>query len=230
MRGERPMIATNLDEWYKYLTITNPSGKSTGETGYMDDQGVFIDDSGKNTYFYALQGDRSQSRQQFLSNRIEYIDSWLNEGNYQRGGANRIRGRVAANNPSKTSDQWVASAQDPYFLPNGKKAHEFDAEYWINLTPVRSSYVTLSDDNEAYPSEKYDGINPVKFNIDAIENGVKNSANYPEQLLYIYGMNQMADLGEMHNLYWQEFELSGDARKLTTLKLGYDGKDENGNS
>lgn len=232
MRGERPMIATNLDEWYKYLTITNPSsiGKSTGETGYMNDSGTFIDDNGKNTYFYALQGDRSQSRQQFLSNRIEYIDSWLNEGNYQRGGANRIRGRVAANNPSKTSDQWVASAQDPYFLPNGQKAHEFDAEYWINLTPVRSSYVTLSDDNEAYPSEKYDGINPVKFNIDAIENGVKNSANYPEQLLYIYGMNQMADLGEMHNLYWQEFELSGDARKLTTLKLGYDGKDENGNS
>ena len=195
----------------------------------MDANGNYTPDS-SGTYFYALQGDRSQSRQQFLSNRIEYIDSWLNEGNYQRGGANRIRGRVAANNPSKTSDQWVASAQDPYFLPNGKKAHEFDAEYWINLTPVRSSYVTLSDDNEAYPSEKYDGINPVKFNIDAIENGVKNSANYPEQLLYIYGMNQMADLGEMHNLYWQEFELSGDARKLTTLKLGYDGKDENGNS
>ena len=229
MRGTRPMIATNLDEWYKYLTITNPKGKSTGETGYMDDNGVFIDDSGKNTYFYALQGDRSQSRQQFLSNRIEYIDSWLNEGNYQRGGANRIRGRVAANNPAKTSDQWVASAEDPYFKPNGEKSHEFDAEYWINLTPVRSSYVTLSDDNEAYPSQKYDGINPVKFNIDAIENGVKNSANYPEQLLYIYGMNQMADLGEMHNLYWQEFELSGDARKLTTLKLGYDGKDKDNN-
>ena len=230
MRGTRPMIATNLDEWYKYLTITNPKGKSTGETGYMNDEGIFIDDNGKNTYFYALQGDRSQSRQQFLSNRIEYIDSWLNEGNYQRGGANRIRGRVAANNPAKTSDQWVASAEDPYFKPNGEKSHEFDAEYWINLTPVRSSYVTLSDDNEAYPSEKYDGINPVKFNIDAIENGVKNSANYPEQLLYIYGMNQMADLGEMHNLYWQEFELSGDARKLTTLKLGYDGKDEDNNS
>ena len=229
MRGERPMIATNLDEWYKYLTITNPRGKSTGETGYMNDEGIYIDDSGKNTYFYALQGDRSQSRQQFLSNRIEYIDSWLNEGNYQRGGANRIRGRIAANNPSKTSDQWVATAGDPYYLPNGQKAHEFDAEYWINLTPVRSSYVTLSDDNEAYPSQKYDGINPVKFNIDAIENGVKNSANYPEQLLYIYGMNQMADLGEMHNLYWQEFELSGDARKLTTLKLGYDGRDEDNN-
>lgn len=222
MRGARPMIATNLDEWYKYLTITNSKGLSTGETGYMNDNGDYTTTG--DTYFYALQGDRSLSRQQFLSNRIEYIDSWLNEGNYQRGGANRIRGRVAANNPSKTSDKWVASAGEPYFTEGTTKRHDFDAEYWVNLTPVRSSYVTLSDDNEAYPSQKYDGINSVKFNIDAIENGVKNSANYPEQLLYIYGMNQMADLGEMHNLYWQEFELSGDARKLTTLNLGYDGE------
>lgn len=222
MRGARPMIATNLDAWYKYLTITNSKGLSTGETGYMNDMGNYTTTG--DTYFYALQGDRSLSRQQFLSNRIEYIDSWLNEGNYQRGGANRIRGRVAANNPSKTSDLWVASTAEPYFTEGSTKRHDFDAEYWVNLTPVRSSYVTLSDDNEAYPSEKYDGINPVKFNIDAIENGVKNSANYPEQLLYIYGMNQMADLGEMHNLYWQEFELSGDARKLTTLNLGYDGE------
>lgn len=32
----------------------------------------------------------------------------------------------------------------------------------------------------------------------------------------------------MSNLYWQEFEISGDATKLTSLKLGYDGLDENG--
>ena len=229
MKGERPMIATNLDAWYKYLTITNNRGVSTGETGKMNDNGDFDTDTA-GTYFYALQGDRSLSRQQFLINRIEYIDSWLNEGNYQRGGANRIRGRVAANNPGrknaanpKTSDKWVATNDDPYFTTGTTKAHDFDAEYWLNLTPIRSSYVTVSDDNEAYPSQKYDGINPVRFNITAIENGVKNSMNFPEQLLYVYGMNQMADLGEMHNLYWQEFEISGDATKLTTLKLGYDG-------
>ena len=74
----------------------------------MDANGNYTPDS-SGTYFYALQGDRSQSRQQFLSNRIEYIDSWLNEGNYQRGGANRIRGRVAANNPARTSDKWTTT-------------------------------------------------------------------------------------------------------------------------
>ena len=224
MRGERPLIATNLDEYFKYITITNKLGYTDGTTGHIasNTTGDYTYDA-SGTYFYALQGDRSLSRQQFLTNRIEYIDSWLNQGNYQRGGANRIRGRVAANNPEKTSDVWLETAENPYFDETGKKKNLFDAEYWLNLTPIRSSYVTVSDDAEAYPSKKYDGVNPVKFNIDAIEGGVRRSDNYPEQLLYVYGLNQMTDLGDMSNLYWQEFEISGDASKLTTLKLGYDG-------
>ena len=224
MRGERPLIAVNLDEYFKYITITNKAGYTDGTTGHIasNSTGDYAYDA-NGTYFYALQGDRSLSRQQFLTNRIEYIDSWLNQGNYQRGGANRIRGRVAANNAEKTSDIWVETADSPYYNNSGKKNNLFDAEYWLNLTPIRSSYVTVSDDAEAYPSKKYDGVNPVKFNIDAIEAGVRKSANYPEQLLYVYGLNQMTDLGDMSNLYWQEFEISGDASKLTTLKIGYDG-------
>lgn len=220
--GIKPLIATNLDMWWKYITITNNKGIKNGSTGWLNRNGTYeVDTTG--TYFYALQGDRSQSRRQFLTNRIEYIDSWLNQGNYQRGGSNNIRGRVAANNPANTSDLWVNS-EASYWADDAQttKNQKFDAEYWINLKPIRSSYVTVSDDAEAYPSKKYDGINPVKFEITAIKDGVMNSKGYPEQLLYVYGMNQMADLGEMHNLYWQEFDLTGDATHLTTLKLGTD--------
>ena len=229
--GTRPLVAVNLDEYYKYITITNDASYLDGTTGHIssDTAGVYTVDT-NGTYFYALQGNRSLSRQQFLSNRLEYIDSWLNEGNYQRGGANRIRGRVAANNKNKTSDKWIETASDPYFKDESTltKNHLFDAEYWMTLTPAHSSYVTLGDDNEAYPSRKYDGVHALRFNIDSIENGVRKSENYPEQLLYVYGINQMKDLGDMSNLYWQEFEISGDATKLTSLKLGYDGLDENG--
>jgi hypothetical protein len=52
---------------------------------------------------------------------------------------------------------------------------------------------------------------------------VRSSANYPEQLLYIYGVNHMSDLGDMSKLYWQEFSIEGSAAKLTSLKFGYDG-------
>lgn len=225
MRGKRPIVAQNLDEYYKYITITNGSDQqalNNGLIGHLssDDQGNFAVDEG--TYFYMLQGNRSLARRQFLTNRIEYIDSWLNQGNYQRGGFNRIRGRVAANNASKTSDKWIES-RDGYWDTNGQKLHLFDAEYWLTLTPTHSSYVTLGDDNEAYPSQKYDGIHPLRFEIDAIESGVRTSENYPEQLLYIYGLNNMSDLGDMSKLYWQEFSIEGSASKLTSLKFGYDG-------
>lgn len=230
MRGKRPIVAKNLDEYYKYITITNGSNQQAldnGLIGHLDSNtsGDQVVDDGQ--YFYMLQGDRQLSRRQFLTNRLEYIDSWLNQGDYQRGGGNRIRGRVSANN-SDTSDKWVENPNDPntsYFIgeEGGKKRHLFDAEYWVTLTPTHSSYVTLGDDNEAYPSQKYDGIHPLKFEISAIKNGVRTSAGYPEQLLYIYGMNNMSDLGDMSKLYWREFSITGKATKLTSLKFGYDG-------
>ena len=96
---------------------------------------------------------------------------------------------MAANNPTKTSDIWVETDNNPYYNAEGKKINKFDAEHWVTLTPTHSSYVTLGDDSEAYPSQKYDGINPLKFNISAVENGVRKSAGYPEQLLYVYGIN-----------------------------------------
>ena len=234
MRGKRPITAQNLDEYYKYITITNGSNETALKNGLIghlssDDQGNFAVDEG--TYFYMLQGNRSLARRQFLTNRIEYIDSWLNQGNYQRGGFNRIRGRVAANNAAKTSDKWVEPRDGNYYLSdNVTKRYLFDAEYWLTLTPTHSSYVTLGDDNEAYPSKKYDGIHPLRFDVTAIESGVRTSENYPEQLLYIYGVNHMNDLGDMSKLYWQEFSIEGSAAKLTSLKFGYDGLMEDPNT
>jgi hypothetical protein len=178
----------------------------------LDDSGNYAKADG-GTYFYALQGDRSQSRRQFLTNRIEYIDSWLNQVNYARNGANRIRGRISANNidGSITSDNWIEEEGSPYWTDKefGTKAHEFDAEYWLKLTPVRSAYVTAGDDSENYESQKFDGTTPVTFVLEALKNGIKTSREYSEQLLYIYGLNQMRDIGDMSKLYWTEFYIDG---------------------
>jgi hypothetical protein len=100
----------------------------------------------------------------------------------------------------------------------------------VTVKPTHSSYFTLGDDNEAYPSKKYDGINPLKFEISAIKSGVRSSEGYPEQLLYIYGMNNMSDLGDMSKLYWREFSITGKATKLTSLKFGYDGEMDDPNN
>ena len=241
MRGERPLIAKNLDEYYKYITITNNTGladdRTSGilnTTGYQSSgtEGEYIfDDNG--TYFYALQGDRSLSRQQFLTNRFEYIDSWLNQGNYQRGGANRIRGRVSANYHNKdvetndkwyTSDHWMESTDGSYWLDKefGTKRHDFDSQYWITLQPVRNTYVTLGGDaNSTYPSQKYSGV-PINYKVQEMEGAVRDS-NLAEKLLYVYGMNQMASAGDLYKNYWTEFYLEGKADKLNSLLLGCDG-------
>ena len=225
-KGKRPLIATNLDMYWKYITITNPKAESQGVAYIPGADGVYDYDR-DGTYFYALQGDRSQSRRQFLTNRIEYIDSWLNQKNYARGGNNRIRGRISANSVTSkiTSDQWVETGSSPYWKDQefGTKTHDFDAEYWLTLKPIRSSYVTAGDDSANYPSQKYDGVNSVKFKLSDIENGIRKSSNYPEQLVYIYGMNQMSDFGDMNKLYWTEFYMEGSANHLTRLQLGYDG-------
>lgn len=229
MRGLRPLVAKDLDEFYKYISITNPAGKVDGVTGYIDssDTGNYTTDP-NGLYFYALQGDRSLSRRQFLTNRIEYIDSWLNEGNYKRGGTNRVRGRIAANSTDgNLSDIWIETDSDPYWQDAAEtfKSHQFDGEYWINFQPVRSSYVTVVTDNEAFPSKKYNGINPVKFTVPSIERGVRKSLNYPEQLFYLQGVNQMSSFGDLSKIYYTEFAFEGEAGApyLTDLRLGYDG-------
>lgn len=228
-KGVKPLIATNLDEYFKYITITNPKAVEA-KVAYLSGDGQFVDPNEEDTtgFFYALQGDRSQSRKQFLTNRLDYVDSWLNLGNYARAGNNRIRGRISANyglsdniNERINSDTYLAST-DGYFDENGEKLHEFDAEYWLNLKPIRSSYVTAGDDSANYPSQKYDGVNPVRFELSDLAAGIKDSPNYAEQLCYIYGMANMADVGDMSKLYWREFYMEGAANKLTRLKLGHD--------
>lgn len=296
MRGERPLMAINLDEQYKYIAITNDSWGNriedgTVETGYVgsNPSAPNLQTDTSDTYFYALQGARDLSRQQFLTNRLNYIDSWLGVRNFKRGGDNRIRSRVSANNPVYSSDKWVEGTttisglipNQPYWTnkvkegdiydsskiyykgekikssdrnilvlspytynadtwvsdiitglyykgenyQDAQKTHLFDGEYWIDMTPTRKMYVTVGTDVANFPSKKYNGA-PVRFETEDLENGVRTSGNYREQLYYVYGLDQMKSLGDLSRLYFQEFVLSGDASKMVDLRLGYDGLDE----
>lgn len=240
VQGDRPLMALNCDEYYKYITPTNKELEKFNPPlpyGRINEDGSYVIE--KDTYFYALQGDRKLYRQQFLNNRLEYIDSWLTLDHYERGGVNRIRSRVSANNPANTSDKWITGTatngatdlniNQQYWKDDiefGEKIHEFDGEYWITFTPIRNSYVTVGTDAANFPSIKYTN-SPVRFETTDLKNGVMSSGNYREQLYYIYGLNQMKSLGDMSKLYFQEFELYGEAPKMIDLLLGYDGKDEN---
>ena len=70
------------------------------------------------------------------------------------------------------------------------------------MEPVRNSYVTVGTDAANFPSLKYNSLEgPVRFITSDLENGVRKSGNYREQLYYIYGLDQMKSLGDMSRLY-----------------------------
>jgi hypothetical protein len=57
MKGIRPLIAINLDEYFKYLTIYNPAGTKKdsplyGLTGRINDSGDYVVET--TSYYYAL--------------------------------------------------------------------------------------------------------------------------------------------------------------------------------
>ena len=238
MRGARPLIAINFDEYYKYISIMNTQGpgyQGTDGNPKYDTQGAFL---------YALQGDRSLSRTQFLTRRINFIDSWLTQGNYKEGTGTTIKFRTSANDPLTTSDTWVdntsnvnSSGQvveglianagyytDPItYDANGDpiKLHELDADFFVKLTPYQKSYVTLATDNAPLPSVEYEG-SPVRMEFPSnVVTGVRKSPQYAEQLLYLYGANYLKDIGDVSLLYPREFELKG-ATHLQRIILGND--------
>ena len=230
MRGDRPLCMFNMDEQFKYLSICN------NLIGYQNQGGgVSVDDNG--TYFYALQGNRSLSRQQFLARRLNFIDSWFSQGNYARGDGTEIHGRIGANKKDKFSDHWIAiadsSAPDfdvvPYYTPDGKldeqgnriKSNYLDAEFWVDLKPYQKSYVTLGVDVNALPSKEYTGT-IVRYELpEAQKQGIMNSPNLSESLIYLYGADTLESIGDISRLYWTEF-YAKNCPHVSKLLLGND--------
>ena len=249
--GARPLIAINMDEWYKYITIINSNGP-----GYQGMDGKPVYDSA-GSFLYALQGDRGLSRQQFLMRRINFIDSWLTRGTYMEGSGKQIKFRTSANDPLNTSDKWIDSTTnktsagteveglipmldgtrvDGYYQVDENGAVKYDAngdpikleyldgEFFAKLSPFQRSYVTLATDNAPLPSIEYEGT-PVRMEFPAnVVTGVRKSPRYAEQLLYIYGADYLKDIGDVSRLYPREFELVG-AVQLQRIILGNDHPD-----
>lgn len=236
MKGQRPLIAINLDEYYKYITITNDRTSAGG--GFTGQGGETKVDTG--SYFYALQGDRSLSRQQFLTNRLNFIDSWLASGDFQRAeGGDFIKCRLEANTGTtiddNSSDHWAVGANEEdgliasdYWVDEDEtvKVHEFDAEYWLTLRPARTIYTSIGFDNkaEAALSQKAKNTAVKVFLPEGLKKSIQGPTKLNQSLFYIYGGTQYSDLGDLSKLYLTEFEL-GNSPRLIRFLIGNDNFD-----
>ena len=101
MYGGRPIIAINVDEYYKYIDCG--IGK-----GYRDTSNNLTHST---AFFYCLQGTRELQRELFLRNRFNYLDSQWQQGDYSTTGKGQgIEMRYNANDLSTTSDKYIYGA------------------------------------------------------------------------------------------------------------------------
>lgn len=149
MHGARPIIAIDVDEYYKYIDCAIGGG-------YRDTNNNITSTT---TYFYCLQGTRELQRALFLRNRFNYVDSMWQCGDYSIAGAQQgIRMRWNANNISSTSDKYLDSnvASSFYTLvydaskPDASFVYEANKYYYCpdeGNAAERTSY--MLDDSES---------------------------------------------------------------------------------
>lgn len=221
MRGVRPMVAFNAGQYFKYLDIMY--------NGYIDLSGERKLEGG--SWLYALQGDRDLSRQLFITNRLNYIDSWFRAATYsaaQGTGSTSMWMRINANQYQKSSDLFlnIGAAIPPEVAAYGVTNAQYpvpnlDSTPDFAIKPFLKQYVTIG----------YDDIytDPIKFNetpvIPTVPSGTltafQNEPNVNSQLVYIPGAEYLSSVGDLSQKYLDEFHFAS-AKRTTELSLGSD--------
>lgn len=223
MYGGRPIIAINVDEYYKYIDCG--IGK-----GYRDTSNNLTHST---AFFYCLQGTRELQRELFLRNRFNYLDSQWQQGDYSTTGKGQgIEMRYNANELSTTSDKYIYGAdlteeqkqnkiKEGYILTDKYPGHIFDAELTFNITPYLKQYITLYYDEDALPAIKAnDGetlkINPPNKNFKGAQTDILT-----QQLLYIPAAQYVSSFGDVSTKYLNVLFLRNSIR-LKELIVGND--------
>jgi hypothetical protein len=200
MMGGRPMVAYNIDEYYKYI--------SPAFEGFIDTTG---NKAYTKTFFYCLQGTRELQRELFLRNRFNYLDSeWL-AGSYSKEAVlMQFKARYDSNDAINTSDKFINEAPDyispdyvkpdtmtdkeledlrknyQSFIDNGGIIQDwgvspFDSEASMTITPYLKQFVGLWYDETPTATTMFDGENPITVEpLPAVQNSVLNTPMFSQ--------------------------------------------------
>ena len=221
MRGVRPAVAFNAGQYFKYLDIMY--------NGYIDLSGERVLEGG--SWLYALQGDRELSRELFITNRLNYFDSWFRAATYsaaQGTGGTSMWMRINANQYQQSSDLFLdigATITDEaasYGVVNAAyPVADLDSTPDFLIKPFLKQYVTIGYDSIYTP--------PIKFNETAVTpsapagtvTAFRNELNVNSQLVYIPGAEYLSSVGDLSQKYLDEFHFAS-AKRTTELLLGSD--------
>ena len=235
MRGVRPVIALGLDEWYKYIAC-GIKKEATWYKGTDRRFGFYLKSYEQGnmkttdaSYVYTCQGDRKLSRELFIRNRLNYLDSWWLAGAYspyQSAYKTEIMVRANAND-SATSDSYldISKIANPVagYTNTSYPQPYYDAIPQFEITPFLSQYVSIFYDQDPItPTIKYDGLNTVTtYTTPAVETGYRATYPYNEQLTYIPGGDFLSDIGDISLKYPSHLKLTT-GKRLVQLLIGSD--------
>ena len=207
MRGVRPYVVYNADEYFKYI--------APARTGYIDTEGNVQFTS---TYYYCAQGTRELQRELFLTNRFYFMDSKFQGGSFDsanKGGV--IQMRVNYNVEDGTSDDLVGNI-DTY-------PTEYDVPPYFALTPYLKSYPGIYIDESTFVGGNQLASPGEEKEIYVEELEVKyrdtHLSENKGQLIYLCGKDYLSDVGDLSRYYLDELDISKTPR-LTKLYVGSD--------
>lgn len=156
MYGQRPLVAYNIDEYYKYIA---PSY----ETGFINTSG--LKDNDAFGHLYCLQGTRELARYLYLKNRFNYVDSKWQAGKYSYVNVNGggFETRLNANYIASTSDRFLSDVDasqitDGYIL-NENWPNSLDANPEFTVKPFLKQYVSAFYDETLTDTFLYSDTN-----------------------------------------------------------------------
>ena len=225
MYGGRPIMAINVDEYYKYIDCAIGGG-------YIDTAG---NKAFTTSYFYCLQGTRELQRALFLRNRFNYLDSQWQQGDFSVAGSKQgMQIRYNANNISNTSDKYIYGAdlteeQKQNFINQGYVItdtypgdKDFDTELTFNITPYLKQYLSLyHDDTPTKNIKAEDGKAQTLSLSEADIKIAQASTTMPQQLLYVPGPSYISSLGDVSNKYFDQFSIQN-AIRIKDIIVGND--------
>lgn len=231
MFGQRPMVAINVDEYFKYI--------SPVFDGYWNTDGEWQTNQGE--FFYCLQGIKELQRYLYLRNRFNYIDSWWKGGSYSVEGAkqqywSRYDANAYNKNTPMTSDKYLlltsavteeekAQNEAQGFVYTTEWPQPLDTQIDYNLRSFLKQYMFLQYDDNQQESKLCDGKTFVNLPMPEYkESSVKSTPNYTQQLLYIGGGEYIADLGDLSLKYLDEIKIPT-LKRLENLVIGNDNAD-----
>lgn len=187
----------NGDARYKYI--------DPARDGYDDLLNGEHIDPGVGPYLYAAQGDRSLTRELFLSNRMRYLQGKYKSSKYQSG--NRIHFRWYCPKGSGSDEALNLSSQA--VPPDGL----------FEFTSLKTGYagVILGANGSLY-DKRFDDEETTTITLPNA-----SGANGTEA--YLVGLNTLSNLGDLSNKYMQKFIISSDDVRLEHLILGNEHKD-----